>query len=598
MCGIVGYSGPKEPLPILLGGLSRLEYRGYDSAGIAILNNNDLIVEKKEGKLSSLVQHLEGKTIKGNIGIGHTRWATHGVPSDKNAHPHSDNQNEFAIIHNGIVENYSEMKNELIEQGYTFLSDTDTEVVAVELSKEWSGDLLETVLNVAKKLEGTYALVVTTVKQPDVIVAGRMMSPLVLGVGDDEVFLASDSAAILEHTNKMIFLENGDFVKIENGHFELFDINKNKISREIQVIDWEVSEAEKGGHDHFMYKEILEQPEVIERTISGRLAGIKSDIPISKEEAQKFEKIWIVACGTAYHAGLFGKDLFEKVLGVPVSVELASEFRYREPIVGKNDLGIVISQSGETMDTIAATELLKENDAHVLAFVNVVGSSLARMADSVLYLHVGPEIGVASTKAYLGMLIGQLLVAKHWDEENKLNISYDEINELPKLIQETLNCEDQIKSLSKKISKKKDIYFIGRGLDYALAAEGALKLKEISYLHAEALAAGELKHGTLALIEDDTPVIVTASQNHLLDKTTSNVQEVIARGAYVISIGDNSSKKLEDISNEYVTLPTTSEVLSTIISIIPLQFIAYHVANLNGESIDQPRNLAKSVTVE
>jgi len=598
MCGIVGYSGPKEPLPILLGGLSRLEYRGYDSAGIAILNNNDLIVEKKEGKLSSLVQHLEGKTIKGNIGIGHTRWATHGVPSDKNAHPHSDNQNEFAIIHNGIVENYSEMKNELIEQGYTFSSDTDTEVVAVELSKEWSGDLLETVLNVSKKLEGTYALVVTTVKQPDVIVAGRMMSPLVLGVGDDEVFLASDSAAILEHTNKMIFLENGDFVKIENGHFELFDINKNKISREIQVIDWEVSEAEKGGHDHFMYKEILEQPEVIERTISGRLAGIESDIPISKEEAQKFEKIWIVACGTAYHAGLFGKDLFEKVLGVPVSVELASEFRYREPIVGKNDLGIVISQSGETMDTIAATELLIENGAHVLAFVNVVGSSLARMADSVLYLHVGPEIGVASTKAYLGMLIGQLLVAKHWDEENKLNISYDEINELPKLIQETLNCEDQIKSLSKKISKKKDIYFIGRGLDYALAAEGALKLKEISYLHAEALAAGELKHGTLALIEDDTPVIVTASQNHLLDKTTSNVQEVIARGAYVISIGDNSSKKLEDISNEYVTLPTTSEVLSTIISIIPLQFIAYHVANLNGESIDQPRNLAKSVTVE
>ena len=598
MCGIVGYSGPKEPLPILLGGLSRLEYRGYDSAGIAILNNNDLIVEKKEGKLASLVQHLEGKTIKGNIGIGHTRWATHGVPSDKNAHPHSDNLNEFAIIHNGIVENYSEMKNELIEQGYTFSSDTDTEVVAVELSKEWSGDLLETVLNVAKKLEGTYALVVTTVKQPDVIVAGRMMSPLVLGVGDDEVFLASDSAAILEHTNKMIFLENGDFVKIENGHFELFDINKNKISREIQVIDWEVSEAEKGGHDHFMYKEILEQPEVIERTISGRLAGIESDIPINREEAQKFEKIWIVACGTAFHAGLFGKDLFEKVLGVPVSVELASEFRYREPIVGKNDLGIVISQSGETMDTIAATELLKENDAHVLAFVNVVGSSLARIADSVLYLHVGPEIGVASTKAYLGMLIGQLLVAKHWDEDNKLNISYDEINKLPKLIQETLNCEDQIKSLSKKISKKKDIYFIGRGLDYALAAEGALKLKEISYLHAEALAAGELKHGTLALIEDDTPVIVTASQNHLLDKTTSNVQEVIARGAYVISIGDNSSKKLEDISNEYVTLPTTSEVLSTIISIIPLQFIAYHVANLNGESIDQPRNLAKSVTVE
>jgi len=347
-----------------------------------------------------------------------------------------------------------------------------------------------------------------------------------------------------------------------------------------------------------MYKEILEQSEVIERTITGRLELGSEQIPIDLEHAKKFEKIWIVACGTAYHAGLFGKDLFEKVLGIPVSVELASEFRYREPIVGKNDLGIVISQSGETMDTIAATELLKDNGSHVLALVNVVGSSLARMADSVLYLHVGPEIGVASTKAYLGMLVGQLLLAKHWDEFNKLETSFDEISELPFLIKKALECEPQIKEISKSINDKKDIYFIGRGLDYALAAEGALKLKEISYLHAEALAAGELKHGTLALIEKGTPVVVTASQHHLLDKTTSNVQEVKARGAYVIAIGDNSSKKLQDISDNYVTLPEASEMLSTIISIIPLQFIAYHVANLNGESIDQPRNLAKSVTVE
>jgi glucosamine--fructose-6-phosphate aminotransferase (isomerizing) len=425
-----------------------------------------------------------------------------------------------------------------------------------------------------------------------------MMSPLVLGVGEDEVFLASDSAAILEHTNKMIFLENGDFVEIKNGQYQLFDIDMNEITREVQVIDWEVSEAEKSGHDHFMYKEILEQSEVIERTITGRLELGSEQIPIDLKHAKKFEKIWIVACGTAYHAGLFGKDLFEKVLGIPVSVELASEFRYREPIVGKNDLGIVISQSGETMDTIAATELLKDNGSHVLALVNVVGSSLARMADSVLYLHVGPEIGVASTKAYLGMLVGQLLLAKHWDEFNKLETSFDEISELPFLIKKALECEPQIKEISKSINDKKDIYFIGRGLDYALAAEGALKLKEISYLHAEALAAGELKHGTLALIEKGTPVVVTASQHHLLDKTTSNVQEVKARGAYVIAIGDNSSKKLQDISDNYVTLPEASEMLSTIISIIPLQFIAYHVANLNGESIDQPRNLAKSVTVE
>ncbi|MDA7543409.1 glutamine--fructose-6-phosphate transaminase (isomerizing) [Acidimicrobiaceae bacterium] len=598
MCGIIGYSGPKQPLPILLDGLSRLEYRGYDSAGIAITDGQNLTIEKKEGKLQVLKNHLLNKEINGNIGIGHTRWATHGVPSDENAHPHYDRDKDFAIIHNGIIENYAEMKEELQRDNYQFESETDTEVVAVELSNQWTGNLLETVCKVAKELVGTYALVVTTTKQPDTIVAGRMMSPLVLGVGEGEVFLASDSAAILEHTNKMIFLENGDFVEIKDGSYQLFDINMNKISREIQEIDWKVSEAEKSGHDHFMYKEILEQAEVIERTITGRLEIGSEEIPVNLNMAKQFEKIWIVACGTAYHAGLFGKDLFEKVLGVPVSVELASEFRYREPIVGENDLGIVISQSGETMDTIAATELLKENDAHVLALVNVVGSSLARMADSVLYLHVGPEIGVASTKAYLGMLVGQLLLAKHWDESENLETTFDEIKQLPLLIKETLKCESQIKEISKSINEKKDIYFIGRGLDYALAAEGALKLKEISYLHAEALAAGELKHGTLALIENGTPVIVTASQHHLLDKTTSNVQEVKARGAYVIAIGDNSSKKLQDISNDYVTLPEASEMLSTIVSIIPLQFIAYHVANLNGESIDQPRNLAKSVTVE
>lgn len=598
MCGIIGYSGPKQPLPILLDGLSRLEYRGYDSAGIAITDGQNLTIEKKEGKLQVLKNHLLNKEINGNIGIGHTRWATHGVPSDENAHPHYDRDKDFAIIHNGIIENYAEMKEELQRDNYQFESETDTEVVAVELSNQWTGNLLETVCKVAKELVGTYALVVTTTKQPDTIVAGRMMSPLVLGVGEGEVFLASDSAAILEHTNKMIFLENGDFVEIKDGSYQLFDINMNKISREIQEIDWKVSEAEKSGHDHFMYKEILEQAEVIERTITGRLEIGSEEIPVDLNMAKQFEKIWIVACGTAYHAGLFGKDLFEKVLGVPVSVELASEFRYREPIVGENDLGIVISQSGETMDTIAATELLKENDAHVLALVNVVGSSLARMADSVLYLHVGPEIGVASTKAYLGMLVGQLLLAKHWDESENLETTFDEIKQLPLLIKETLKCESQIKEISKSINEKKDIYFIGRGLDYALAAEGALKLKEISYLHAEALAAGELKHGTLALIENGTPVIVTASQHHLLDKTTSNVQEVRARGAYVIAIGDNSSKKLQDISNDYVTLPEASEMLSTIVSIIPLQFIAYHVANLNGESIDQPRNLAKSVTVE
>jgi len=598
MCGIIGYSGPKNPLPILIDGLSRLEYRGYDSSGIAILDGTNLSVEKKEGKLQILKDHLKGKQFSGNIGIGHTRWATHGIPSDVNAHPHIDNQKEFAIIHNGIIENYSELKEELLKSGFHFTSDTDTEVVAVELSNNWTGDLLETVTSVAKKLVGTFALVVTTTKEPNKIVAGRMMSPLVLGVGEDEMFLASDSAAILEHTNKMVFLENGDFVEIVDGAYKIFDIDLNEIQREVQIIEWEISEAEKSGHEHFMYKEIVEQPEVIEKTITGRLVENSKEIPIQINEAKKYNKIWIVACGTAYHAGLFGKDLFEKVLGVPVSVELASEFRYREPIVGSNDLGIVISQSGETMDTIAATELLKENGAHVLALVNVVGSSLARMSDSVMYLHVGPEIGVASTKAYLGMLVAQLVLAKHWDNENKLNITFEDIKSIPNLVRESLECENEILEIAKGISKKNDIYFIGRGLDFALAAEGALKLKEISYLHAEALAAGELKHGTLALIEEGTPVIVTASQIHLLDKTTSNVQEVKARGAFVIAVGDKNSHKLEKISDQFITLPSAHEILSTIISIIPLQFIAYHVAKLNGESIDQPRNLAKSVTVE
>ena len=444
MCGIVGYSGPKEPLPILINGLSRLEYRGYDSAGIAISDGNKITIEKKEGKLEVLKDHLKNNQMSGNVGIGHTRWATHGIPNDVNAHPHSDNNEEFAIIHNGIIENYAEIKKDLLKEGFEFKSDTDTEVVAVELSRKWSGELLKTVVDVANSLEGTYALLVTTTKEEGTVVGGRFMGPLVLGVGDDVGFGASGSGARLEHTKKMIFLENGDFVEIKNGKYKLFDSDLNEIEREIQEIDWEVSEAEKSGYDHFMYKEILEQSEVIERTISGRLDTNSDDIPIKSDRASKFEKIWIVACGTAYHAGLFGKDLFEKVLGVPVSVELASEFRYREPIVGKNDLGIVISQSGETMDTIAATELLKENGSHVLALVNVVGSSLARMADSVFYLHVGPEIGVASTKAYLGMLVSQLVLAKHWDSKNRLDVSFDEIAELPNLIDKTMACEDQI----------------------------------------------------------------------------------------------------------------------------------------------------------
>ena len=602
MCGIVAYSGSKDPLSLLVNGLSRLEYRGYDSSGVAVVSSDELFVEKKSGKLTELKDALEGKTASGSVGIGHTRWATHGVPNDQNAHPHQNVDNKFALVHNGIIENYVQMKESLVSDGVEFTSDTDTEVVVQQLAKEWDGDLLSTTLGVAKNLKGTYALVIVSEYEPDTIVAGRMMSPLVMGIGDREMFLASDAAAMIEHTNKMVFLENGDFVKIQGGSYEIFDIHGEKIEREIEVVDWKIDEAEKGGHEHYMYKEIIEQPEAIRNTLSERIDGdfFTSEFNIDREKALKYKKIWIVACGTAYHAGLFGRELFEKSLGIPVEVELASEFRYRDPIVSKDDLGIIISQSGETMDTIAAADLLKDKGCELLGIVNVVGSSLARMSDHLMYLHVGPEIGVASTKAYIGMLTAQLLLANHWDEKNgaSLGINNADINVLPDLIEKSLLLEDGVKKIAEDIHKHESVYFIGRGLDFSLAAEGALKLKEISYLHAEALPAGELKHGTLALIDDGVPVIVTGSQSSLIEKTVSNVQEVIARGGNVIGIGDSSADKLESICDTFLKLPDAPDTISTILSIVPLQFLAYHVAYKRGESIDQPRNLAKSVTVE
>ncbi len=602
MCGIVAYSGPKATLPLLVNGLSRLEYRGYDSSGVAVVSSEKLFIEKKSGKLSQLKDALDGNTTDGNVGIGHTRWATHGIPNDENAHPHQNEDNKFALVHNGIIENYVQIKEALLNDGIDFTSDTDTEVVAQQLAKEWDGDLLSTTIGVAKNLKGTYALVVVTEHEPDTIVAGRMMSPLVMGIGEGEMFLASDAAAIIEHTNKMVFLENGDFVKIQGGDYKIYNLNQEEIEREVEVVDWKIDEAEKGGHEHYMYKEIIEQPEAIRNTLTDRVDGdfFSTKFGIDRDKALKYNKIWIIACGTAYHAGLFGRELFEKSLGIPVEVELASEFRYRDPIISKDDLGIIISQSGETMDTIAAADLLKDKGCELLGIVNVVGSSLARMSDHIMYLHVGPEIGVASTKAYIGMLTAQLLLANQWDEKSRdsLGVTSADMKALPDLIEKSLLLEDQIKKIAEDIYKHESVYFIGRGLDFSLAAEGALKLKEISYLHAEALPAGELKHGTLALIDDGVPVIVTGSQSSLIEKTVSNVQEVIARGGNVIGIGDSSANKLENICDTFLKLPDAPDTISTILSIIPLQFLAYHVAYRRGESIDQPRNLAKSVTVE
>ncbi|MBT8197788.1 MAG: glutamine--fructose-6-phosphate transaminase (isomerizing) [Acidimicrobiia bacterium] len=609
MCGIMGYIGPQQAAPILVDGLRRLEYRGYDSAGIAVKNHEAIEVRKAEGKLANLEQLLGGDPVAGTSGIGHTRWATHGAPSDANAHPHTDPHGEFVVVHNGIIENFHALKEELVAEGNAFASETDSEILAHLVAKEYDGDIVEATRRAVARAEGAYALVVLTVHEPDRMVAVRRISPLVIGLGAGETFLASDVAAVLEHTREFLIIEDGELVIIEAGGARIETIEGTPVVREPMHVDWDAGQAEKAGYPHFMLKEIFQQPAVITETLGGRLeddGSIHLDtIGFDDEFARSLDQVFITACGTALHAGLVAKEVFRSLLRLPSSVEWAHELRYAEPLFPSGpSLTVAISQSGETADTLAAARLAKENGSRLLAITNVVGSTLAREADDILYTRAGPEIAVASTKAYTGMLIGEYLlamrlgVARGSIDAATADVMGSELLHLPNQVEEALKHEADVAEVAARIADAEDMYFIGRGLDYAVAMEGSLKLKEISYLHSEAMPAGELKHGTLALVTEGVPVVVVLTQQAVYDKTISAVQEVKARGGHVIAVAYEDDGDVDKHADEVIRIPRTPDLLSPVVSIVPLQLLAYHVARERGHDIDQPRNLAKSVTVE
>ncbi len=604
----MGYLGPRDAAPILIDGLSRLEYRGYDSAGVAVLNGQALHVHKAEGKLARLACMLEETPAPGSRGIGHTRWATHGPPSDENAHPHMDPAEGIAVVHNGIIENFLPLKEELMERGAAFASDTDTEVLAHLIADEYDGDLLEAVRKAVSRAKGAYALVAMSRDEPDRIVAVRMISPLVVGVGDGEMFLASDIPAILHHTRDVIIVENGEMVDITLDGVRVETLDGDVIDRPPMEVSWSAVQAERGGFPHFMLKEIHEQPQAMTETLSGRLNDDGTvdleDVGFPPGFIEALDRIWVTACGTAFHAGLVGKEIFEKLLRIPVEAAYAHELRYRDPIIEPNSLTIAISQSGETADTLAAANLVQDRGSRVLALTNVVGSTLSRDSDDIVYTRAGPEIAVASTKAYLTMLVGEYLMALAFGQARgalspeQSKVIADGLRHLPVLLEEVLEREDEVKAMVDRFAAVEDVYFIGRGLDHAVAMEGSLKFKEISYIHSEAMPAGELKHGTLALVTQDTPVVVVLTQGDVYDKTISGVQEVKARGAYTVAVAYEDDTEITKFADEVLWIPRTADVLSPILSIVPLQLLAYHTAVAKGNDVDQPRNLAKSVTVE
>ena len=611
MCGIMGYVGPRPASPIILQGLKRLEYRGYDSAGVAVANDGVIGVRKAAGKLERLAALLEESAPEGRLGIGHTRWATHGRPTDENAHPHADSDQAFAIVHNGIIENYFELKEELLAAGAVFTSETDTEVLVHLIAEEYDGDLTEAVRRAVGRATGAYALVAMTAHEPDTLVAVRMISPLVIGFGDGETFLASGIPALLDHTRQVLVMEDGEMATITAAGITMEKLDGTPVHRDTMEVDWDVEQAEKGGYPHFMLKEIFEQPRVIADSLLGRLNGIDvtlEDVGWDAGFEESLEKIWITACGTAFHAGLAGKEMFEGLLRVPTEAVYAHELRYRDPIVGPNSMTLAISQSGETADTLAGARLLQERGSRLVAITNVVGSALTHYSDDVVYTRAGLEISVASTKAYTAMLIAQYLLALRVGQSRGVldaAMAGDvatALEKLPAQVESLLKREEGIDEMARflagQLAHKDDIYFIGRGLDYAVATEGSLKLKEISYLHSEAMPAGELKHGTLALITDGTPVIVVNTQGHVYDKTMSALQEVKARGASVIAVAYDDDTEIEHYTDHVLRIPRTMDLLSPALSIVPLQLLAYHVADARGLDIDQPRNLAKSVTVE
>jgi len=608
MCGIVGYIGNRNAQEVILQGLEKLEYRGYDSSGIAINTNENIKCEKLKGRLSILEGHLNENPLIGTVGIGHTRWATHGAPSDINSHPHLNEKRTIAVVHNGIIENYNLLKEELIAKGYNFISQTDTEVVAHLLDSLYDGDLLSTVFKAIERLKGAYALGIISSNNPDEMLAVRKESPLVIGVGDGENFIASDIPALLKYTKDVYFLENGEVVHLTRDGVTIYDENKHKVKRDKFTVDWDIAAASKAGYDHFMLKEIHEQPWGIKETLMRRLdenGRIKlDDIKLTKEDLDKITKIYIVACGTAYHAGLVGRCAIERFAKIPVEPDVASEFRYREPFMDENTLLIAVSQSGETADTLAAIREAKKKGARILSITNVLGSSVARESDDVFYTWAGPEVSVASTKAYTTQLIALYMVALHMaiikgsiTEDYYFEI-IQKMKELPQKVEEILQRSDEIKEIAEIIKDKKSAFYIGRGLDYQSSMEGALKLKEISYIHTEAFAAGELKHGTIALIEEGTPVIAIASQDYLYEKMVSNIQEVKARGAYVISIVKKGMDENLNHSDKTIYIPEVDNILAPVLTVVPAQLLAYYTSMIKGNDVDKPRNLAKSVTVE
>ncbi|MDE5589682.1 MAG: glutamine--fructose-6-phosphate transaminase (isomerizing) [Acetatifactor sp.] len=608
MCGIVGYIGSKQAAPIILDGLSKLEYRGYDSAGIAVYDGTKIITRKAIGRLKVLENLTRGgETMPGQAGIGHTRWATHGAPSDKNAHPHTNAGGTIAVVHNGIIENYIPLKKMLKEKGYQFASETDTEVLAHLMDYYYKGNPLEAVTKVLRRVEGSYALGIMFADYPDEIYAARKDSPLIVGKNEDGCFIASDVPAILKYTRNVYYMDNQEVVVLDRNGLQFFSADDEEVIKEPVTIDWDADAAEKAGYEHFMLKEMYEQPKTITDTISPRIRDneiVIEELKMSDEELRRVKKIHIVACGSAYHAGVTGKYVLEGLARIPVEVDVASEFRYREPILEEGSMVIVISQSGETADTLAALREAKAKGFKVLGIVNVVGSSIAREADACLYTWAGPEIAVATTKAYsaqltaLYMLAMKLAKVRGTIDESRFRQLLTDLGRLPDQIELLLGQKQKIQHFANRYLGARDIFFIGRGIDYAISLEGSLKLKEISYIHSEAYAAGELKHGTISLIEDGTLVVAVSTQPALFQKTISNIVEVKARGAFVMAVTNESNKAIEKASDYVVYIPETNPCFANSLAIIPLQLFAYYVAVGRGCDVDKPRNLAKSVTVE
>ena len=609
MCGIVGYIGSQNAQDFVIDGLEKLEYRGYDSAGIAVNTGKDRFeIVKKVGRLQNLADALKEHPLKGHSGIGHTRWATHGKPSDVNSHPHFNKDKTLVVVHNGIIENYLELKKDLQAKGYEFVSETDTEVVAHLLDSLYEGDLLEAVKKLLKIIKGAYALGMMSISEPDRIIAARKESPLIVGLGKGENFIASDIPAILKYTRDVYLIENNEIVEIKKDSVKIMDTEGNEVSRDVTHVEWDMEAASKGGYEYFMEKEIYEQPKVLMETLNSRVDENKNinfdDAGLTKEYLEGVRSIYIVACGTAYHAGLVGKYIIEKKTRIKVDVEVASEFRYRNPVIDDKTLIIVLSQSGETLDTLEAMKEGKRHGAKIVAITNVVGSSIAREADHVIYTWAGPEIAVASTKAYsTQMMILYLLAIDMAYKFNKITREEYEhdINSLYNLkehVEKVLEHSENVEKAAAKILDQHSIFYLGRGLDYMIAVEGALKSKEISYIHSEAFASGELKHGTIALIDEGVPVVINVTQSDLFDKSVSNIKEVAARGAYVIAIAKEGNTIVEEVADEVFYIPAVEDEYTGFLSIIIHQLLAYYLSKLKGNDVDKPRNLAKSVTVE